>query len=203
MSIDITNPGGNEAQLQAALRGLVGGWLPIASGVISSPQPTIDLLLPEGFIAFRLMCSGLSGDENFYPAYLLSQDEGATYIIDNVDFIAYKYYLEYHGGGSAAPDFEESSNSSGTLSGGWVNQGDKFSLTADIHPGETDSFATVSSFLWVAHTSLSYSRVQSIPEMTTGRMNAIRIGSADQWNEVPNDKNLISGAYSLLGIPAS
>jgi hypothetical protein len=203
MSIDITNPGGNEAQLQAALRGLVGGWVPLASGIMSSPQLFIDVDLPEGFIAYRLSCVGLSMDGLSYPSYVLSDDGGDTYHIDNDEFTSYIYYEEYHDGGSSAPFAGQSSNGRAPLTSFWLAEGDRFAMTLDIDPGATGSWAVISSHLWAANSALQWARLQSFPFPWTGRMNAMRLGSANAFDASPVNRQFVSGAYSLLGIPAS
>ncbi|TAZ20762.1 hypothetical protein ELH77_19345 [Rhizobium ruizarguesonis] len=203
MAIDITNPGGSEAQLQAALRGLVGGWVPLESGIISSPQQFIDVDLPEGFIAYRLSCVGLTMDGLSFPSYVLSDDGGDTYLIDNDEATAYTYYEEYHDGGSAAPFTDLTTFGRGRLASFFVAEGDRFAATLDIDPGAAGKWAVIASHLWVANSALQWARCQSFPESTTGRMDAMRLGSADAFNTSPVNRQFASGAYSLLGIPAA
>jgi hypothetical protein len=71
-----------------------------------------------------------------------------------------------------------------------------------IDPGETGKYPRVSSHLWITNSNLSFSRIQSMPSLATGRMNAIRLGSSGAFDVPPDSTNMISGAYTLLGMLA-
>jgi len=206
MGIDIENPGTDAPALKGALRSLVGGWIQLDSGVIGSPQLFIDLDLPEDYIAFKISCVGIVSDNNNYPAYALSVDGGATYINDTDDmFEAYKFYSEYHDGGASAPDIEDSTNGVGMLTSLWVNTGERYAVDIQIDPGAADKRPRVSSFLTITNANLGFARVQSMPSANDpiGRVNAIRLGSANAMNlGAPATVNLIGGAYTLLGMLA-
>lgn len=206
MAIDIENPGTDAPALKGALRSLVGGWIQLDSGVISSPQLFIDLDLPAEYISFKISCVGILSDNNNYPAYTLSADGGTTYINDTDDMVeAYKFYSEYHDGGDSAPSIEDSTNGVGPLTSMWVSTGDRYAVDIQVDPGETGKYPRISSHLWITNANMSFARVQSAPQAVgdTGRINAIRLGSSNAMNlGAPATVNLIGGAYTLLGMMA-
>jgi hypothetical protein len=76
-TIDIEAPGASEAALKAAIQALI----PISTTTISSPVNYVDITLPSGYSAFRLIIVGLVGSEA-YPFAAFSQDGGGTFLED-------------------------------------------------------------------------------------------------------------------------
>lgn len=84
MAIDIESPGGSEAELKAALRSLVGGFVPIPLVQPTYPVEYIDVPLSTDYAFFQLILTNFATDHvsGANVALAMSQDGGSTYLCD-------------------------------------------------------------------------------------------------------------------------
>ncbi len=96
MAIDISNPGGSEAALKAALGDLVG-WNLISRVEVSSPVEYVDVALPAGYSSFLLLGDDVRFDTATYLAFAASADGGVNFYNDTDEFDTYKLGWEISG----------------------------------------------------------------------------------------------------------
>jgi hypothetical protein len=172
-TIDIEAPGVDEAALKAAIQALV----PISTTTISSPVNYVDITLPSGYSAFRLVVTNVYYlDPPIALVGAFSQDGGATWLEDfATDGDAYKvHFIRRNGTALTSDDWDagaiEFSLLSGVVSAGW-------NINAMIYPGSATRLAMVTAEI-VTDGASDYDGValaKSLCRDNTARVNAIRL----------------------------
>lgn len=214
-TIDIENPGADEAALRAAI-GMYAGQVLVQAGTVSAPVTFIDLDLPSGYIQFRIEFYGLkfgSGSDSYNFAAALSFDGGDTYLNDIGDpgFDSY-WNAVINKTGSAAVD--SSGTSDALMTFPTYSAGSPFSmrLSVDLFPGSADSLAqsiytAVSDIAGSLLTSIGQASINPAATVTPtpARADHIRFAVYDGYGEIKPPHvgvQITAGTYRLFGVPA-
>jgi hypothetical protein len=196
-TVDIEAPGASEAALEAAIRALI----PISTTTISSPVNYVDITLPAGYSAFRLVLSSLAIETGaaFWGAF--SQDGGSTWLTDyDTDWIGYNFTrISVNVLGTV----QGSSDPSAGLEFGVGD--DQCSADFTIVPGSATLPATMMGLVHgtdAAARALQIARIACT--LNTARVNAIRITPFDGGSTSPATPSVSLfidyGTLSLYGV---
>jgi hypothetical protein len=198
-TVDIEAPGASEAALKAAIRALV----PISTTTISSPVNYVDLALPSGYSAFRMVVTNLvvAGGAAASPYGAFSEDGGVTWLDDWVGFVAYD--TTYIRRNEIA--FISGHTENGIIDFVLFGYTGGHCMTVDIYPGSATRKAAAVSTLITDGTAAADAMIfaRNVCRINTVRVNALRIYPNNDVTG-PNDPDpaftIDSGTVSLYGV---
>jgi hypothetical protein len=199
-TIDIEAPGADEAALKAAIQALV----PISTTAISSPVNYVDITLPSGYSAYRLIGAGMyRSASNALPTMAFSQDGGTTWLEDyDTDYLAYIGHYATIKAAVAGVYSTSALIELGMFAPGGVSFRHHFDVL--IFPGVASNKPAVSFTLTVngtheTQTGLAIGRWVS--NLSTARANAVRV-MPEFLNPNAIDTGYLwnAGALSLYGV---
>lgn len=187
----------------------VGGIVPISAGKVTSPVSFIDLVLPSGYVQFKLNVSGIQYTSQDTMGIGVSYDAGATFINDTVHSDS---YFEQGVTSSQSGLFNlVNTNPLMDINQGTQGVGQKpaYNTVYDIFPGSaTDLFSLMYlSFARNGTNFLAEFGAQGLnPNATVaptlGRVNLIRLLPFGNGDIPPTSgETITAGFWTLFGIP--
>jgi hypothetical protein len=200
-TVDIEAPGASEAALKAAIQELVL----ISTTTISVPVNYVDITLPSGYSAFRLVFRNVAWPQQTFGHVFqgaFSRDGGTTWI-ENATVDADFYYVERRVQTAGVEALQSITN--GVLEIGYFEGGSSLSGEMVIMPGSASFKPTVFTNLWTdaAGAANGFMTQREILDEGTGRVDALRIAPFSSGTLTsPEVTDFIgSGAiFSLYGV---
>jgi hypothetical protein len=169
-TVDIEAPGASEAALKAAIQALV----PISTTTLAVHANYVDITLPSGYTAYRLVINNLSWEGNVGQLQgAFSRDGGATWV-ENYDTDWNAYQVSYRQQTGAAQTLYD--DDIGVMVFGVEVQNGPIFCDFIIMPGSASVLPTLQGNYWTGYVSAAqgFVTIRQVCRLGTGRVNAIR-----------------------------
>lgn len=200
MAVDIEAPGANETVLKAALRDLVGGWVPISTTTVSSQTASVDISLPVAYSHFILEIRGLAFTGSDLVTFQFSSNGGSSFHSGATDYNSQRINIS-----NVLSDSGAQFDSCGYLcDDNSIDVAFPQELTAYINPGSDSCVASVKNVeIWIEDLpryslQMSFLELFVAEEPNHVRMNMIRIGGY----LAGGGEDMTAGTFTLLGLVA-